>query len=129
CASGDVVGLDIRSLNISGSLHEFVLKINSNFGRLVSLYIGNNPFTGPFPDALCHQSQLQFLSASGLSMVTGPLPDCLGRLANLRYLSAHDNPNVSGPIPGSLANITELRAVRLSNNNHTGVLPDLSGLP
>ena len=58
----------------------------------------------------------------------GNIPSFFGSYTKLKTLSM-PWAGASGPIPASLNNLTNLTVLDLSNNNLTGPMPDLTGIP
>ncbi|XVF21426.1 hypothetical protein REPUB_Repub12eG0089300 [Reevesia pubescens] len=90
-----LVSLRLHGNSLSGSLPEPALP-NSSCKNLQSIDLGNNKFSGNFPDFMTQFQALKELDLSGNTL--------------------------SGPIPESLATL-KLEKLNLSNNNFTGVLP------
>ncbi|KAI9332315.1 hypothetical protein DFJ73DRAFT_963490 [Zopfochytrium polystomum] len=128
CSNGSIIGLDFTGLQLTGSLPDFIKSLNSKFERLETLFLKSNNFSGPLPDAICHQTQLQNLVASYMPNLTGPLPSCLGRMSNLRVLSFHDSPQLTGPIPSTLTSLPHLQYLHVGSCALNGTLPDFSAL-
>lgn len=92
--------------------------------NLRELYLGDNPFDGPFPNISDLQA-LEVLNVGGTGL-TGALPESLSGLASLRRLYAPYN-SLSGPIPASLGNLANLEILELSGNKLSGALPGALG--
>ncbi|KAI9361243.1 hypothetical protein DFJ73DRAFT_793351 [Zopfochytrium polystomum] len=129
CSDGGIIAIDFSDLLLTGSFHDFVQILNFNFGILEILFLKGNNFTGPLPDAICQQTQLQFLSVSTVPFMTGPLPSCLGQLKNLRTLSFRSSPELTGPIPTTLTSLPHLKFLNLASCAFNGTLTYFSALP
>ncbi|KAL9238040.1 hypothetical protein vseg_012519 [Gypsophila vaccaria] len=166
--SGNVVSLDVAKSGLSGpvpfdsicsmtSLKKLALGFNSLYGhvgedinncnKLEYLDLGNNRFSGPFPD-ISSMRQLRFLhvNSSGFS---GVFPwDSLSSMSGLIELSLGDNPldnttvfprqicdlvnlnwlymsncSIHGSIPKEIGNLTRLINLELADNYLTGTIP------
>ncbi|KAK4274221.1 hypothetical protein QN277_017481 [Acacia crassicarpa] len=142
-SNGSVTEIDLSSQNLSGvlpldsicelpSLHKLAFGFNSLHGRvaedlrncvnLVYLDLGNNDFSGPFPD-ISPLSQLQylFLNQSGFS---GTFPwKSLLNMTRLVQLSVGDNPFHITPFPTELVNLKSLQWLYLTNCSLGGEIP------
>ncbi|GAU14301.1 hypothetical protein TSUD_308610 [Trifolium subterraneum] len=148
--------LPIDSLCNLQSLTKLVLGFNNFTGRvneslrncvnLQFLDLGNNIFSGPFPDiSPLHHLQYLYVNRSGFS---GTFPwQSLLNITGLLQLSVGDNPfdltpfptevlslkklnwlymsncNIGGTLPVGLGNLTELTELEFSDNFITGELP------
>lgn len=119
CYNGDIWGLQLENLNLSGDIDvdsltplrflrtlsfmdnafEGLMPDWRKLGALKSLFLSNNHFSGEIPDNA-------FSSMTSLKKV---------------YLS---NNNFIGNIPLSLAITPRLLELRLENNHFTGTIPD-----
>ncbi|CAK7347333.1 unnamed protein product [Dovyalis caffra] len=127
-------------------LHGTITNDLNNCSKLLYLDLGNNFFTGPFPD-ISSLSQLQhlYLNQSGFR---GGFPwKSLQNMTGLVTLSVGDNPfdratfpnevvklsklnwlyltscSIEGTIPEEIGNLTELINLELSNNYLSGEIP------
>lgn len=132
------------------SLYGTISKDLNNCVKLQYLDLGNNFFSGSFPD-ISSLSELQhlYLNLSGFS---GVFPwTSLGNMTNLVSLSVGDNPfdptpfpdqvvklnklnslyltncSIEGQIPVGIGNLTELINLELSDNNISGKIPSEIG--
>ncbi|XP_074264001.1 receptor-like protein kinase 7 [Silene latifolia] len=165
--SGNVTGIDLSNKGLSGTLpFESICSISSlqklafgfnslsgsikddisNCTKLEYLDLGNNQFSGPFPD-ISSLNQLTYLHLN-LSGITGVFPwKSLSNMSGLIQLSVGDNSldktvfpkevtkltslnwlyisncSISGEIPPEIGNLTELINLELADNYLTGSIP------
>ena len=123
-AQGRVVGLDLRSNGLSGT-------IPPELGALANLEwlsLRWNDLSGPIPLELGDLSNLRTLDleVNGLS---GEIPAELGGLSNLKVLQLFWNLHLTGPIPPELGGLSNLETLDLGENDLTGPIPpELGGL-
>ncbi|KAJ7551106.1 hypothetical protein O6H91_07G134200 [Diphasiastrum complanatum] len=140
-ASEAVVGLDLASLNLTGTISADIQRLSSltvlnvshngfsgrlseaiaNLSLLVRLDVGTNCFSGSFPNGFSHLQALKVFSASNNNF-TGPLPLDFALLPALEYLDLSGS-YFEGSIPVAYGNIATLHLLRLSSNLLTGSLP------
>ena len=94
----------------------------SNLTNLLTLELYGNQLSGSIPSNLPSSLQVIRLYDNQLS---GNLPNTLP--SNLQQFIA-DNNQFSGALPASLNSLTNLSHLRLSSNNFTGEIPNLSNL-
>ncbi|XVF81140.1 hypothetical protein PTKIN_Ptkin15bG0132700 [Pterospermum kingtungense] len=90
-----LVSLRLHGNSLSGSLPEPALP-NSTCKILQSLDLGNNKFSGNFPEFITRFQSLKELDLSG-NMLSGPIPESLATL-NLEKLNLSHN-NFTGMLP------------------------------
>ncbi|XP_022758601.1 putative kinase-like protein TMKL1 [Durio zibethinus] len=90
-----LVSLRLHGNSLSGSLSEPALP-NSTCKNLQSLDLGNNKFSGNFPESITRFQALKELDLSG-NMLSGPIPESLTTL-NLERLNLSHN-NFTGALP------------------------------
>ncbi|XP_002962286.2 receptor-like protein kinase HSL1 [Selaginella moellendorffii] len=145
CVTGIVVGINIGSRNLSGSidglfdcsglsnLSSFAAYDNSFSGgfpawilsckNLVSLELQRNPsMGGALPANLSALSLLQHLDLS-FDPFTGTIPEELGGLKNLQRLLLWSC-KLEGPLPSSIGELSSLTNLTLSYNNLGPELPE-----
>ncbi|OAY23126.1 receptor-like protein kinase 7 [Manihot esculenta] len=173
CNSGNsVTEIQLSNQNLAGvvpfdsicklqSLEKLSFGFNSLSGRVTEdlnkctnlkyLDLGNNPFTGPFPEiSSLNQLQYLFLNQSGFSGVfpwksleniTGlvtlslgdntfdptPFPTEIFKLTKLNWLYL-SNCSIGGTIPSDIGNLSELVSLELSDSNITGEIPSQIGM-
>ncbi|KAI4316055.1 hypothetical protein L6164_024072 [Bauhinia variegata] len=100
-------------------------KVEEDLKNCVTLWyldLGNNIFSGPFPD-ISPLSQLQYLYLNQ-SGFTGAFPwKSLVNMAGLVQLSVGDNPFDITPFPTEVVNLKNLNWLYLSNCTLTGKIP------
>ncbi|XP_054788681.1 receptor-like protein kinase 7 [Prosopis cineraria] len=142
-SDGSVTEIDLSSKNLSGilpfdsicqlpSLQKLSFGFNSLQGKvaedlrncvnLVYLDLGNNDFSGPFPDVSpLNRLQYLFLNQSGFS---GTFPwKSLLNMTRLVRLSVGDNPFQRTPFPTEVVHLTNLQWLYLSNCSLEGEIP------
>ncbi|KAJ0235896.1 Receptor-like protein kinase 7 [Hirschfeldia incana] len=110
--------LDLGNNLFSGSFPDF-----SSLSQLQYLYLNNSAFSGVFPwDSLQNATKLVVLSLGDNPFDTTPFPDKIISLKNLSslYLS---NCSIAGKIPPSIGDLTELRNLEISDSDLTGEFP------
>ena len=91
--SGRVIGLDLQSNGLLGSLPDSLGRLDS----LRTMYLADNFIAGAIPESLGQLSRLETLSLWS-NKVAGTIPESLGQLGRLRDLLLFDN-TLTGPIP------------------------------
>ncbi|CAM0912022.1 unnamed protein product [Alopecurus aequalis] len=120
CHKGDVTGLQMENMGLSGKLDLLPLKTLS---VLRSVSFRNNQFAGPMPDVK-DLSGLRAVFLSG-NKFSGVIPaDAFDGMGSLKKVALSKN-NFSGPIPASLANVPRLLDLLLNDNKFQGKIPDL----
>lgn len=104
------------------SLHGNISQDLRNCVKLKYLDLGNNIFSGPFPDiSPLAQLQYLYLNQSGFS---GTFPwKSLQNMASLEVLSVGDNPFHLTPFPSEVVNLKKLKWLYLSNCTLGGKIP------
>ncbi|XVF64274.1 hypothetical protein PTKIN_Ptkin09bG0155200 [Pterospermum kingtungense] len=98
----------------------------SNCVKLLYLDLGNNPFSGPFPD-ISALSELDYLYLNG-SGFSGPFPwKSLENITNLTVLSLGDNPFDRTPFPNQILKLKKLNWLYLANCSIEGKIPPAIG--
>ncbi|XP_019417215.1 PREDICTED: receptor-like protein kinase HAIKU2 [Lupinus angustifolius] len=138
-----VTDINLPDQNLSGdlplqllcklqSLQKLELGFNSLYGRVTEdlrncinlkfLDLGNNGFSGPFPDiSPLNQLEYLFLNQSGFS---GTFPwQSLVNMTGLLQLSVGDNPFDLTPFPQEILSLKKLNWLYLSNCNLGGKIP------
>jgi len=119
-----------------GSLRDFRANHNKLSGtiptqlailaKLEVLYLDNNTLTGAIPPSwITTNSKLEQFTAQK-NRLSGTIPTALFELAQLTYLRLDGN-KLSSSIPDNICagpNINILKTLDLSNNEHTGVIPN-----
>ncbi|XP_031404738.1 receptor-like protein kinase 7 [Punica granatum] len=108
------------------SLHGTLSGGLNNCARLRYLDLGNNRFTGPFPDiSSLVELRYLYLNSSGFS---GSFPwNSLKGMTNLISLSIGDNPFDSSPFPEQILGLRELNWLYMSNCSIGGEIPPAIG--
>ncbi|KAK1417147.1 hypothetical protein QVD17_26269 [Tagetes erecta] len=136
-----VTNIDLEKENISGDIplefanlpHLEYLDLSNNYlkgsvpsewatMRLISLSLGGNWLSGPFPMALTRIIKLEELLMEG-NQFYGPIPKEIAYLRNLKSLALSSN-YFTGPLPVTLAKLTNLTEMAISGNNFTGRIPN-----
>lgn len=120
---------------ITIQFHELTGSIPDSIGKLANLTYLNlysNPnnaakLTGAIPSSLGQCTGLYSLLLS-FNDFSGNLPATLVNCSILQNIYIENALQTSQTLPGFLNNIPSLRRIRLSNNNFTGALPNLSNL-
>ncbi|MBA0775360.1 hypothetical protein Gotri_010512 [Gossypium trilobum] len=125
------------------SLYGAITEDLNNCSKLRYLDLGNNPFSGPFPD-ISALSELQYLYLNG-SGFSGRFPwKSLENMNNLTVLSLGDNPfdrtpfpdqilelyanELTGKLPAGLRNLTSLEYFDASSNHLEGDISEVKYL-
>ncbi|KAL2894844.1 Receptor-like protein kinase 7 [Bienertia sinuspersici] len=141
--AGNVTEIDLSKQGISGtldfeaicsisSLQKLAFGFNSLSGKVSSeirnctkleyLDLGNNKFSGSFPD-ISPLSQLKYLYLN-LSGFSGVFPwNSLSNMTHLIQLSLGDNPFDSSPFPKQVTELKELNLLYLTNSTISGSIP------
>ncbi|KAL3634064.1 Receptor-like protein kinase 7 [Castilleja foliolosa] len=110
--------LDLGNNLFSGSFPDI-----SSLNGLVFLYANNSGFSGTFPfNSLTNMNNLQVLSLGDNSFDRTPFPREIVNLTNLNWLYL-SNCSVEGEIPEEIGNLVELINLELSMNYISGVIP------
>ncbi|CAN0353599.1 unnamed protein product [Pylaiella littoralis] len=117
-ADGRVVKLELKSLNLAGSLPPEL----GQLGAIEVLDLSGNFLSGPLPPELGQLEAIEVLDLSGNSL-SGPLPPELGQLEAIEVLHLSGN-SLSGTIPPELG---ELRALKVLLLRGRGLFGGLSG--
>nr|KYP36440.1 Receptor protein kinase CLAVATA1 [Cajanus cajan] len=146
----------LKNVGISGEIpHWFYNMLSSQstipmfwmvMGRLRSIDLSNNSFSGGIPASICSPPSLVLLELSNNNLsadlipekltelihlgilnlswnrLTGNIPSTIGSLKDLESLDLSHN-HLSGPIPASMASMTFLSNLNLSYNNLSGQIP------
>ena len=115
--SGRVIGLDLRSNGLIGS-------IPSELGHLTNLKaldLRDNWLSGSIPSELGHLTNLKALDLRD-NWLSGSIPSELGHLTNLKALNLYSN-RLSGSIPSALGSLTNLTRLDLRDNWLSGSIP------
>ena len=133
---GHVIGLDLRSKRLSGTLpadltsflHLAQLRLEHNFinggllahhfpSSMTQLGLTGNYLRGTIPESICNLTNLQFLGLSINTKMWGTLPDCLADLTGLVKLRI-TGIGLTGTIPQGLCS---------SNREMNGLSPNKFG--
>ena len=109
-ASGRIVSLDLRDMNLTG-------RIPAELSELSHLYVvrlSGNRLAGAIPPELGKSPRLTMLSL-GSNRLTGPIPPEIGNLLTLEQLWLADN-RLAAPIPIELATIPRLSLAVAGND-------------
>ncbi|KAI6701655.1 hypothetical protein NL676_015979 [Syzygium grande] len=144
--AGSVTSINLTSIGLRGTLHEFNfsslpnllsldLHDNELFGNippniftlrnLTLINLGYNQLSGSIPPEVGNLTMLNVLSFSN-NLLSGPVPSTLGNLNNLSLLYLGNN-HLTGPIPTELGKLNFLSELRLNLNNLTGSIPASMG--
>ncbi|KAK9063944.1 hypothetical protein SSX86_017816 [Deinandra increscens subsp. villosa] len=110
----------LEVLNLYGN--DLTGPIPTFHGKLTTLLLGQNQFSGSIPESLGRLTCLTHLTLSS-NWLTGPIPASIGRLASLQEFSVSSN-MLNGTIPVSLGQLTKLVVLSLSNNSLEGVVSE-----
>ncbi|KAK8692428.1 hypothetical protein V6N13_075887 [Hibiscus sabdariffa] len=98
----------------------------NNCSKLQYLDLGNNLFSGSFPD-ISSLSDLRYLYLNG-SGISGPFPwKSFENMANLTVLSLGDNPLDRTPFPNEILKLKKLSWLYLANCSIEGEIPPAIG--
>ncbi|KAH1054332.1 hypothetical protein GLYMA_08G333200v4 [Glycine max] len=121
-SQGEVVELNLKSVNLQGSLP-------SNFqplkGSLKILVLSSTNLTGSVPKEIRDYVELIFVDLSGNSLF-GEIPEEICSLRKLLSLSLHMN-FLQGNIPSNIGNLTSLVNLTLYDNHLSGEIPKSIG--
>lgn len=141
-SSGRVVGLDLESNNLTGSLPDELADLTA----LLHLDLSYNQLrVGQIPPAIYSLEELKVLKLEQIRLtgniseelgnledlvelnlsynrLTGEIPASIGNLVNLKELQLRFNA-LSGTIPSGLGNLINLESIDLDYNQLTGTLP------
>ncbi|KAL3700786.1 hypothetical protein R1sor_018808 [Riccia sorocarpa] len=115
--SSIVIGLDLSSRNLTGSIPEEIGALTD----LQVLDLNNNALNGEIPSALTSLTQLTFINLTS-NYLNGSFPAGMSALQNLRQLDAYDN-FFSGPLPEEIGQLSELVYLHLGGNYFEGEVP------
>ncbi|KMT04799.1 hypothetical protein BVRB_7g169720 [Beta vulgaris subsp. vulgaris] len=124
CFQGNVIGLRLKNMGLSGNIDVNAL---ANLPGLRTLSFEDNNFTGPMPQF----NRLGALKAIYLSnnKFSGEISsDFFSKMESLKKIWLANN-TFSGEIPSSLAQLRNLLELHLENNQFSGVLPPLKQPP
>lgn len=122
--AGRVNSLTIRDSNLVATIPPSVADLTA----LISLaFIDLQGLTGPIPASIFTMKTLQQLTIlrTSVSAFSGPIPDSICQQSQLDTLDLSSN-KLTGSIPVSLSKLPKLRFLDLSHNQLTGSIP--SGL-
>ncbi|CAH8383994.1 unnamed protein product [Eruca vesicaria subsp. sativa] len=95
----------------------------SSLSHLQYLYLNNSAFSGVFPwKSLQNAKQLVVLSIGDNPFDTTPFPEEIVSLTKLTWLYL-SNCSIAGEIPPRIGDLTELRSLEISDSFLTGVIP------
>ncbi|KAM0835233.1 hypothetical protein ACQ4PT_063064 [Festuca glaucescens] len=120
CHKGDVMGLQMENMGLSGKLDLSPLK---SLDVLRSVSFMDNEFAGPMPDVKV-LSGLRAVFLSGNKFSEAIPADAFDGMGSLKKVALAKN-NFSGPIPASLADVPRLLDLLLNDNKFQGKIPDL----
>ncbi|XP_013605014.1 PREDICTED: receptor-like protein kinase HAIKU2 [Brassica oleracea var. oleracea] len=110
--------LDIGNNLFSGSFPDF-----SSLSQLQYLYLNNSAFSGVFPwKSLRNATKLVVLSLGDNPFNTTPFPEEVVTLRSLSWLYL-SNCSITGNIPPAIGDLTELRNLEISDSGLTGEIP------
>ncbi|KAL6009394.1 hypothetical protein ACLOJK_022623 [Asimina triloba] len=121
CSSGRVVGINLASKSLQGSLPPDLAKLSS----LQTLALQNNRLSGALP-SLANLSDLKSIYLAGNQFTSIP-PTFFAGLSSLQIVTLDDNPLSPWAIPDDLANSTSLTSFYASNASVSGSIPDFFG--
>ncbi|KAE8714892.1 Protein STRUBBELIG-RECEPTOR FAMILY 8 [Hibiscus syriacus] len=145
CEGSAVVSLDISGLGLSGTMGYLLTNLmslrtldlsNNNMHdtipyqlppNLTSLNLAGNNFSGNLPYSISSMISLTYLNVSRNSLSLY-VEDVFANLSRLGTLDLSFN-NFSGDLPMSFSSLSNLSTLYLQNNQFTGSLNVLSGLP
>ncbi|KAL8266179.1 hypothetical protein R6Q59_003523 [Mikania micrantha] len=112
-----VTGLDISSLNLTGTLSPDI----GHLRYLVNFSIAANNIAGPIPPEISYISGIRFLNLSN-NIFNEAFPPELSSLKSLQVLDLYNN-NMTGDLPVAVAEMTGLRHLHLGGNYFSGIIP------
>ncbi|KAL3733268.1 hypothetical protein ACJRO7_022745 [Eucalyptus globulus] len=140
--AGSVVGINLTSADVEGTLDEFPfpslshlanmdLSINSLSGHippqisllsnLTYLDLSINRFSGKIPPEIGRLTKLEVLHLVS-NELNGSIPQEIGQLHLLSEVALYSN-KLNGPIPSSLGNLSKLAILYVYNNSLSGSIP------
>ncbi|KAH7443706.1 hypothetical protein KP509_02G047300 [Ceratopteris richardii] len=96
-----------------------------NLTKANHFHLNNNSFSGPIPEALCHERMSLIHLILDSNLLTGNIPSGLGLCGNLLIMKLNNN-QLGGTIPQEISLLTNLTELQLHDNQLVGPLPDLS---
>ncbi|XP_011078194.1 pollen receptor-like kinase 4 [Sesamum indicum] len=119
CEKGDVWGLKLENLGLSGTIDVDALTKMQN---LRTISVMNNEFEGTLPN-IAKLGALKTVYFSN-NKFSGEIPaTTFSGMSSLKKLHL-DNNQFSGPIPGVLAELPKLMELNLQNNQFEGPIPN-----
>ncbi|MEM9337921.1 MAG: hypothetical protein AAGA66_04280 [Bacteroidota bacterium] len=119
--NGDVVGLNLRSNDLHGSLPEVIYELTA----LQVLNLSRNKLSGKIAPAIGHLANLEVLSLAR-NELTGRLPREIGLLVRIQELDLSAN-NLDGQLPDELYDLVSLKALFIGRNSFDGELSEEVG--
>nr|UKD60042.1 receptor kinase STRUBBELIG-RECEPTOR-like protein [Centaurium erythraea] len=145
CSGSRVTEIDISGLGLSGSLGFQLDKLsaltkfdvsNNNIGNQLpyqlpqnvqKLNLAANGFNGGLPYSISQMASLKYLNVSH-NQFQGYVNDMFGSLTSLSTLDFSFN-TLSGDLPKSFSLLTDMNNMYLENNQFTGTIDVLAGIP
>ncbi|EJK59492.1 hypothetical protein THAOC_20276 [Thalassiosira oceanica] len=125
----------LRTLDLSTNyIRQNLSMILSNVPpNLVQISFANNTIRGSFPTTLDSLESLQQLDISS-NVISGSLPDFSRSCPSLQALNLSDNARtndtgLTGDVPAGISNLAFLQELHLRNNQLSGGLAGLGGMP
>ncbi|XP_047335036.1 putative kinase-like protein TMKL1 [Impatiens glandulifera] len=124
--SSSLSEIDLGNNLLNGSIPTSIWNLCDD--GLSSLRLHGNSLSGAIPEpalpnSTCRNLQVLDLGQNGFS---GEFPDFLTRFRSLRELDLGSN-GLSGQIPATLTGLINLEKLNISYNNFTGMLPNFEG--
>ncbi|KAL2642588.1 hypothetical protein R1flu_010175 [Riccia fluitans] len=116
-SNGRVISLNLQNNVFTG----FIPTELGNMTTLQELRLGGNPLQGFIPSGLGNNVNMYYLNIASTNL-TGSLPPDLGQLQNLTYMFFDSN-LLSGPIPEEFWQLDRLRVLNVSDNRLDGPVP------